>query len=135
MGIGPHTELLQRLQQWYVGDYHSEEFYGLFNLDACEYVEFTYREMTEIFELEQMREWNAALNESKHQASENVITLVSFKPTASIIDDNKRRKTAYTKVHSMFKECFYDRDMNKINLCLKTIPMLAIFLSKKVRGN
>ena len=66
MGKGPHTELLERLQGLYVGDYNCEEFYGLFNLDACEYVEFTYREMTEIFELEQMREWNAALNESKH---------------------------------------------------------------------
>ena len=98
MGIGPHTELLQCLQQWYVGDYDSEEFYGLFNLDDCEYVEFTFREMTEIFELEQMREWNAALNESKHQSSENVITLVSFKPSVSNIDDDKRRETAYTSL-------------------------------------
>ena len=65
MGIGPHTELLQCLQQWYVSDYNAEHFYDLFNLDACEYVEFTYKEVTKIFQLDQMTEWSAALNEKR----------------------------------------------------------------------
>ena len=135
MGKAPHTELLDCLQEWYVSDYDSEEFYGLFNLDACEYIKFLYREMTEIFELQQMREWTAALNESKHQSSDYVITLVSFKPTVSIVDNDKRRETAYTKVRDMFKDCFHDGNMNKIDLCLETFPTMAIFLSKKVKGN
>ena len=66
---------------------------------------------------------------------EYVITLVSFKPSVTVVDDDERRQTAHTKVCDMFKECFHDGDINKIDLCLKTFPMMAIFLSKKVKGN
>ena len=135
MGLRPHTKLLECLEEWYVGDYDSEEFFRLFNLEECDYIEFLYRKMSKIFQLEQMMEWNAVLNESKLQSSNYVTTLVSFKPTVSIVDDNDRRQKAHTKVCDMSKECFHDGNMNKIELFMKTFPMMAIFLSKKVKGN
>ena len=71
------------------------------------------------------------LKESKHQSSNYVIALVSFKPTQSR-DDKDSRQIAHTKVHNMFKECFHDGNMNKIDVCMNTFPMMAIFLSKKL---
>ena len=67
MGQGPHAKLLECLEEWYVGNYDSEQFYKLFNLEDCDYVKFLFKEMINIFQLEQMMEWNAALKESKVQ--------------------------------------------------------------------
>ena len=97
-------------------------------------MEFPFKEMIDIFYLKQMMQWNAALKGSKHQSSDYAITLVSFKPIKSI-DDKDRRQIAHTKVHDMFKECFHDGNMNKVDVCMKTFPMMAIFLSKKVKFN
>ena len=135
MGLGLHTKLLERLNKWYVSDYDSEEFYRLFTLEECHYVEFTFREMEEIFQLEQMMEWNAALKENKVHKSDYVIMLVSFKPIVSFDNDDNRRQKTHTKVREMFKECFHDDNMEKIDLCMKTFPMMAIFLLKKVKAN
>ena len=75
------------------------------------------------------------MKESKLESSDYVITLVSIKPIKSIVDDDDRRQTAHTKVCDMFKECFHDENMKKIDLCMKTFPMMIIFLSKIVKGN
>ena len=37
------------------------------------------------------------------------------------------------KVREMFKDCFHDANMDKIDVCMKTSPTMAIFLSKKMR--
>ena len=106
MGQGPHTELLECLDEWYVGDYDSEQFYKLFNLEECNYIEFLFKEMINIFHLKQMMEWNAALKESKHQSSDYVITLVSFKPIESFVDDDDRRPHLRTT-----SQCCYGCDV------------------------
>ena len=45
------------------------------------------------------------------------------------------RETAHNKVRGLFEECFEIDNMNKIKLCMKTFPTMAIFLSKKVKVN
>ena len=108
------------------------EFYKLFNLEVCNYIEFPFKEMINIFSLNQMMQWHSALKGSKHQSSDYAITLVSFKPIMSN-DGEDRRQIAHLKVHEMFKDCFHDGSMNKIDVCMKTFPMMAIFFSKKMK--
>ena len=133
MAHWPHTELLDHLTNWFVGDYKCEEFYKLFNLEVCDYVKLPFKEMINIFSLDPLMQWHSALKGSKRQSSNYAITLVSFKPIASNDGDDRRQK-AHMKVHEMFKDCFDDGSMNKVDVCTKTFPMrMAIFLSKKMK--
>ena len=131
MSYRRHTELLKHLEHWFIGDYESEDFYKLFNLEECDYMEFPFKEMNNIFYLEQMTQWAAPLEGSKGKVHDYVITLVSFKPKEHTDDKDKRViariELAHEKVREMFKE--------KINVCMKTFPTMAIFLSKQQKSN
>ena len=97
-------------------------------------MEFPFKEMNNIFYLKQMMQWAAPLEGSKGQVSDYVITLVSFKPIECTDDKDKRViaqiEIAHMKVCDMFKGCFHDDNMKKIDVCMSTFPMMAIFLSK-----
>ena len=139
MSYRRHTELLKRLEHWFIGDYESEEFYKLFNLEECDYVEFSFKEMNNIFYLEQMTQWAAPLEGSKGKVDDYVITLVSFKPIERTDDKDKRViaqiELAHEKVRDMFKDCFHCDNKEKIDVCMKTFPTMAIFLSKRPKSN
>ena len=97
-------------------------------------MEFPFKEMNNIFYLEQMMQWAAPLEGSKGKVNDYVITLVSFKPIEHTDDKDKRViaqiEIAHKKVRGMFSDCFHDDNMKKIDVCMKTFPMMAIFLSK-----
>ena len=71
---------------------------------------------------------------SKGKVHDYVITLVSFKPIERTDDKDKRViaqiEIAHEKVRGMFSDCFHDDNMKKIDVCMKTFPTMAIFLSK-----
>jgi hypothetical protein len=127
------NELCTSLSGTSVGNRSGEEFYNYFNLMTCDYVEYSFNEMKDIFYLPGMDNWRSVLKESDRHAGDVTITLVSFQPY--IGKQSKRQLTAFEKVNKMFISCFDSADHKHINAAMKTFPTMGIFLSLKKKAN
>jgi hypothetical protein len=132
MDIPCPTELCASLSGSSVGSCNGEEFYNAFNLVTCDYVEFSFVEMKDIFYLPGMENWRSVLKESDRNAGDVTIWLVSFKPPRG--KEDKRKLTAYEKVYKMFISCFQKADHAHIDAAMKTFPTMGIFLSLKTKA-
>jgi hypothetical protein len=117
-----------------------EDFYNHFNLVTCDFVEFSFTEMKNIFFLQGMEEWRSVLKESDRNLADSSIALVSFKPTQETEEDgmrlvsHHRRLVADQNVRKLFLSCFDVADHGHIDASMKTFPTMGIFLSLKKKA-
>jgi hypothetical protein len=63
-----------------VGSMSASTFYNAFNLVSCNYKEFSFNEMTDIFCLEGMEQWHVVLDTRKGDSPVCLTRLVCFNP-------------------------------------------------------
>jgi hypothetical protein len=110
-----------------VGTMSAQTFYDAFNLVSCDYKEFSFSEMRNIFYLEEMEKWHSLLDEYKKEKV-CLIRLVCFNPPSQNESDS-RKENAFLRTKSMFYDCFAENDHKHIDAAMNHFPTMSIFMT------
>jgi hypothetical protein len=110
-----------------VGTMSVQAFYNAFNLVSCDYKEFSFNEMTDIFYLEGMEKWHSVLDACKQDDRICLIRLVGFNPPRPNESDS-RKTNAFLKTKTMFHNCFLKPDHEHIDAAMSHFPTMGIFM-------
>jgi hypothetical protein len=111
-----------------VGNMSAQTFYDAFNLVSCDYVEFSFNEMTQIFYLEGMEKWHSVLDTFKQDDKVCLIRLVGFNPPR-LNESDSRKTNAFQKTKTMFHDCFQEPDREHIDAAMSHFPTMGIFMT------
>jgi hypothetical protein len=107
----------------------AQTFYDAFNLVSCDYVEFSFNEMTDIFYLEGMEKWHSVLDTYQNGDKVCLIKLVCFNPLCPGDKDSSKVHHALIRTKKLFDDCFLQPDHEHIDAAMSHFPTMGIFMT------